>query len=314
MTEKCPICLESLSSDIGVIVPCGHCVHRSCFESYREHYAKTVEAPSDSKLPMPPCPMCKRKCKKFHNIFLTIPNSNTSSLGSTNVGTSESDLEFTQQAVASLAGENMQLKETLSTMRSLSKDQNQLLHHMLPKCKELENKLKRSQRDKHQIELALREIESENSDLITEWNDIEIKMQCIKAEKTDLERKLQLSQKEKFALCGIWNQLDGKLTKANKKREQLKEELKRGSSEQQEFRKTAELEKKNLQSQLEQSQLETKNLKNEIKRLKQLNKKKRKSKKHIVGVSSKVALISSVSTCSELKSFRKRHVVRLDRS
>lgn len=314
MTEKCPICLESLSSDIGVIVPCGHCVHRSCFEAYREHHAKTVEAPSDSKLPMPPCPMCKRKSKKFHNIFLTIPHSNASCQG-TNLGTSN-DLEYTQQAVASLAGENMQLKETLSNMRSLSKDQSQLLHHMLPKCKELENKLKRSQRDKHQIELALREIESENSDLITEWNDIEIKMQCIKAEKTDLERKLQLSQKEKFALCGIWNQLDGKLTKANKKREQLKEELKRGSSEQQQFRKTAELEKKSLQSQLEQSQMETKNLKNEIKRLKQLKKKKRKSKskKHTVGDSSMVALVSSIRTSSELKSFRRRHVVRLDRS
>lgn len=215
----------------------------------------------------------------------------------------------------------MQLKESLSSMRSLSHDQSELLHRMIPKYTELENQLLRSQNDKHQTELALREIESENADLITEWNDIEIKMQCIKAEKSDLERKLQVSQKEKFALCGIWNQLDGKLTKANKKRDLLKEELKRGYSEQKEFRKVAEMEKNDLKSLLDQSRLQTKTLKREIKKLKQ-EKKKKKSKKHVLAGAG--ALPTSISTSSllssqqggirsELKNFRKRHVVRLHR-
>lgn len=313
MTEKCPICLESLNSDIGVIVPCGHCLHRSCFQALQENHAQNDDASSTSSKPsMPPCPVCKGKSKKFHNIFLTIPS--TCPTVYSDVG-SENDLECTQQAVASLAGENMQLKESLSNMRSLSHDQSQLLHRMLPKYKELEGKLIRSQKDKRQTELALREIESENSDLITEWNDIEIKMQCIKAEKTDLEQKLQISQKEKFALCGIWNQLDGKLTRANKKREHLKEELKRGHSEQKEFRRMAEMEKKDLKSLLDQSRLQTKTLKREIKKLKQLNKQKKKSKKHVAGASltSSASILLSKSVCNDLHNFRKRHAVRLDR-
>lgn len=65
VSNDCPICKEKLISvanhDIGATVPCGHCFHWQCFQTWK----------SFSRQSQPECPICRRSASDFIRIFVT---------------------------------------------------------------------------------------------------------------------------------------------------------------------------------------------------------------------------------------------------
>ena len=76
MSDVCSICLGELRSNIGVVVPCGHCFHVKCFEDYVKH--QRIEKSGNHFIKnvidttLPSCPMCKQDSKMFQKIFLCV--------------------------------------------------------------------------------------------------------------------------------------------------------------------------------------------------------------------------------------------------
>jgi len=85
MSEYCVICQETLCSPfstIGTIVPCGHVVHRSCFQDFitahnisNTHITRVRAALTSVNLStfsrLPHCPICKHESKEFMPLFLS---------------------------------------------------------------------------------------------------------------------------------------------------------------------------------------------------------------------------------------------------
>jgi len=73
MSEICVICQEKLCSSfstIGTIVPCGHVVHRSCFQDFiTAHSTSNTHITRVSRLPR--CPICQHESKEFMQLFLS---------------------------------------------------------------------------------------------------------------------------------------------------------------------------------------------------------------------------------------------------
>lgn len=76
MSDVCSICLGELHSDVGVVVPCGHCFHIKCFEEYLKHQridkSSNDAVTNDIGATLPSCPMCKQDTKMFQKIFLCV--------------------------------------------------------------------------------------------------------------------------------------------------------------------------------------------------------------------------------------------------
>ena len=284
MTDKCIICLEELHTNIGVITPCGHCFHRQCFNEMKK---STTENNNNSmnddcnsgKLPR--CPVCKRKSKKFVDIYLTFEereytkrrsDSDDSHHGDDDTGDergcSASAYADATQALASLTSENMRLRRTLQEVKSVSKDQGELLLNVLPRFDELQSQLAKTTKAKEGIEKELREVEEENSELLTGWNNIEMKMQMVKIEKEELEEKLRETKRKNDDLNQKWNELDLKYTKARKKRKML---VSKQANELKDVKfqiTKSKMEKDELCGMLKKAQMKSLSLKRMIKKLK----------------------------------------------
>jgi hypothetical protein len=93
MGDVCAICLSGLVSDIGVVVPCGHCFHVSCFNELVHHHrtknksrgvehgsdelSRTATMPTSSsnwekkdRDTLPRCPSCMSPSVMFQRLFL----------------------------------------------------------------------------------------------------------------------------------------------------------------------------------------------------------------------------------------------------
>jgi hypothetical protein len=297
MPDKCPICLEELLSSICTITPCGHCFHRSCLQSLTNalHNDPSNQG-SSSKLPR--CPVCKHKSKKFVPLYLTFEkedpvrttnnaNSNadvdananaTNNISDTSTITavaalSDPNYNDATEAVRSLSTHNFQLQKNILELKSLSKDQSDILLEVLPKFDTLESKLRQISREKHLIEKQLLDVEAENADLISDWNEVEMKMQLLQTEKNEL-------RKENTDLSMRRTEVDEKLVKAKRKRKRIEEALRDGFEDHQVQARELEVvkdeivksqvEKERLSCLLKESQLETDKLRKKVKKLKRM--------------------------------------------
>uniref|UniRef100_A0A7S2EQ88 RING-type domain-containing protein n=1 Tax=Trieres chinensis TaxID=1514140 RepID=A0A7S2EQ88_TRICV len=256
MTDKCSICLEDLHSDIGVATPCGHCFHRSCFDSFKTDCASRSDGDRDKV--MPRCPVCKRKMKKFYNVFLTFQQRGDDACGA---GCADA-----MKAVATLTGENIRL--------------NRRLREILPLYDELETKVSQTKREKKELMKQMKELDETNSVLLSEWNDAEVQLELVKAKKKQIERRLKETNEENQDLHCIWNELDSQLYRAKSKKKEAKMALKRKADEldgtnEQIARVTRE--KKKLKMKLDKYALQAEQWRNETSKLrKQLKKLKNK--------------------------------------
>mmetsp|Transcript_6256 Transcript_6256/g.7931 ORF Transcript_6256/g.7931 Transcript_6256/m.7931 type:complete len:276 (+) Transcript_6256:157-984(+) len=207
MTEKCIICLEELHNNIGTISPCGHCFHVKCYNALKAN--KENDSSSCDKLR---CPICKTKSKKFIPIYLSFEaRENPSVGGGGDENECSSSCADATQAVASLTSENMRLRKSLQEMKTLSKNQSDKLIDILPRFDEVQARLSEISKDKEQIERELREVEEENSELLSGWNDIEMK-------NNELKVRLLETKRENVTLSSNWSKLDQKLSRARRKR------------------------------------------------------------------------------------------------
>lgn len=87
MVERCSICLQEMHNDIGTFIPCGHCIHVTCFKEYLANYQlqerriqlsvagsnqeNVVNLSSRDKIPK--CPLCLSRSTGFQKIFLSLP-------------------------------------------------------------------------------------------------------------------------------------------------------------------------------------------------------------------------------------------------
>eukprot|EP01083_Nonionella_stella_P031010 84974_1 len=342
MTDKCPICLEELRSSIGTITPCGHCLHVECFQKLRMATKKMNDDENNdsdsSELPskLPRCPVCKRKAKKFVNLYLTFEDKTNQqqlrqlqlqqqqssclpqchndndddrsciplsfdqhqrerSMSTTSIGTAgtlssehstiniDSDVV---EAVRNLTTENFRLQKSLRELKSLSRDQSELLLDIMPKLQHLESRLTTTSHEKSLIEKELRLVEDENSELISDWNNVELKLHMLQSEKNELQHRLHQSKEENSQLSSRRSIVDTKLAKAKRKRKRIESALQEGWMSQQKQAEELELvkdqirqsrgEKEDLSCRLHQSRLETIRLKKEVKRLKKNKKQKQK--------------------------------------
>ena len=224
--------------------------------------------------------MCKHKSKKFVDIYLTFEDKENSSRNRSNSvcsltfsngeeGEGDDDCtDDTTKALASLTSENMRLRKSLHEMKSVSKGQGELLLDVLPRFDELQSKLNTVTKDKDQMEKELREVEEENSELLTGWNDIEMKMQMVKIERDELEERLKESKRRNDDLNTKWNEFDQKLNKAKKKRKimELKQAVEMNDVKI-EIRKH-QMEKEELLNLLKKSRAKATSLKRAVKKLK----------------------------------------------
>ena len=207
MNDKCPICLEDLRTNLGVIASCGHCLHTSCWDELKQSVTHNNDSiyGSSSNTKHPRCPICKHKAKRFVKMYLELTSNNKqqpsfqtdqSSSSSTTSTTStinpvmmESEAD---QAVRCLSSENFRLKQKLRELESVSKDQSELLLEVLPKYDAMEHQAKLHTIEKAYLESKLEGIEAENAELISDWNLVEIKMQNLEGENQALQEENEI--------------------------------------------------------------------------------------------------------------------------
>lgn len=304
MPDKCPICLEELVSSICTITPCGHCFHHSCLKRLTEahHDARHCSSSSRELRKLPRCPVCKHKSKKFVPLYLTFEKedyaeaaaSSSSSTSTSSLSPAEvvvTDYEDATEAVRALSAQNFQLQKNILELKSLSKDQSDLLLEVLPKFDSLESKLRQTSREKHLIQKQLLDVEAENADLISDWNTIEMKMQLLQSEKNEL-------QKENTHLCVKRLEVDQKLVRAKRKRKRIEEALRNGFEDQRvQARELEEVKLEMVKSRKETNRLECL-LKESRSEADTLRKKVNKLKKRCTARSASKASEDHGSVCS----------------
>ncbi len=267
MTDKCIICLDELHCNIGAITPCGHAFHRDCFNAMKRSKESSNDSSSDdSSGKLPRCPVCKHKSKKFIDIYLTFEardpmSTHGNRLEGVEGFSSSSSYDEATQALASLTSENMRLRKSLQEVKSVSKGQGELLLDVLPKIDDLQSKLKRTSKEKEMLE-------EENSELLTGWNDIEMKMQMVKIEKEELEEKLRDTKRSNEALHQKWDDLEVKLMKAKKKRKLLESKQADELKDVKFQISKSKLEKEEMFGLLKKAQMKASSLKRMVKKLK----------------------------------------------
>jgi chromosome segregation ATPase len=91
----------------------------------------------------------------------------------------------------SLSLQNSSLRSKIQQLTSLSKDQSDILLDLLPKVDLLEDELQATQVEKEQLNKQIHSLEAENVELITDWNDVEIKLELLKNENCILKRQVK---------------------------------------------------------------------------------------------------------------------------
>lgn len=257
MSESCVICLEKLgcgTTKIGSLVSCGHCFHSECFSRYVDANADEVRT---GKLPK--CPVCKKKAKKFIPLYISFDSCMpvTESREESESGTT----------MKSLSSQNNNLKSKVQHLNELSKDQSDLIVNLLPKFDLLEEQLHKATRERDRFKKQLHRVEAENADLISDWNEVELRLESLKTENLDLKYELDQSRVEnKRRLL-----TESKLKKHKKKRkraESEKSEIERELEECREEKNRVKSENKTLKKALEETEDDLNRLKKRVKKMK----------------------------------------------
>jgi chromosome segregation ATPase len=242
MTDKCSICLEEMVSGIGVAAPCGHCFHVACF-------ARLKAASSDSR-PKPPCPLCKRKVKKLHRIYMTV---------------SQRQPEEVESTIAEMRKENVRLQKRLREIKRLTNDQSDLLFRILPRYDHLEARYSHMKQEKKSLKTRIEALEDENWELLIDSFEV-------KTTNRALETQLEEVNGENMDLHAIWDSLEDRLEESSLEKKKVRRKLKQKLQEQTAHLATTKkgmsklkAEKKVLQAVMTQSRIEVLRLRKKLK-------------------------------------------------
>ena len=260
MTDKCSICLDDMVSGLGVAVPCGHCFHRDCFACLKTHFSRC----SDESRAVPQCPVCKRKVKKFHKVYLNLPR----------ITKEESSLEKekVEKSIVNVRKENLRLHKRLRDLKTLSNDQSDLLFRILPRYDQLETRYSHMKRERRDLQKRLDALDDENWELL--FDNLEAKTSLSRAEEgaRNLEMRLEEADGENHDLHVIWDNLEDRLDKSisQKKRakNKLKQRLRKRTAQLDNFSeemKKLKAEKKCLEAEMAQSRDEVARLRKKLK-------------------------------------------------
>lgn len=270
--DKCPICLEELRSNIGAITPCGHCMHRQCFQKLKEDYQSNDKFfnhdHKNNHNQMPPCPVCKQTSNSFVPLYLTFDQKadSTSTSTSTSNSNDENDdsstntdsIEESLMAVQSLSSRCFQLQKSLRELQSLSRDQSELLLEVLPKFDTLQTELQQTTEEKDGLNQKIDSLKTTHQHLISA--------------KEQLKLKLDKSHQMNCKLTRRQDKISTKLVKANQKRKRMEDLVQRTAMEQERCRKELKAnfmeEAGKLTSLLEQKMDEVHKLNRKVKKLK----------------------------------------------
>jgi len=76
-SEDCPICLEPISQPWGVVTPCGHPCHLSCWDQVVTRHQRSDDGwESDDELPS--CVVCRKRATGFQQVYLALGSTGTS--------------------------------------------------------------------------------------------------------------------------------------------------------------------------------------------------------------------------------------------
>jgi chromosome segregation ATPase len=203
-TDKCSICLEEMVSGIGVAVPCGHCFHVACFARLKADCSLTCP---DSK---PPCPLCKRKVKKFHKVYLTV---------------SQRQPEQEESSIADVRKEKVRLQKRLRELKRLTNDQSDLLFRILPRYDHLETRYSHTKQEKRNLKKRLEALEDENWELLIDSFEV-------KTTNRNLETQLEQANGENMDLHAIWDNLEDQLEDQISQKKRATQKLKQQVQEQ----------------------------------------------------------------------------------
>lgn len=213
MIDKCPICLEELVSNIGVAVPCGHCFHRDCYARLKEdseQRAEVMELPLQQR-----CCLCKKKVRKFHNLFLSFDSIKLSS-----TTREQNDREKL------LWEKGKELEKRIIELQSLSADQSDILCRLVPRHDHLEARYSKLKQEKEQLKRQLKVVEDENWDLRFDCFDATAKLERARAHRDILECRLEEAEGENRDLQVIGKSLEQQLISAKLKRKAVKTKMK----------------------------------------------------------------------------------------
>lgn len=207
MVEKCPICQEDLLDNIGVAIPCGHCFHRDCYEKFKQNCQQRDK--------LHRCCVCKKKTKRFCNIFLSFESSRPSL---------EKDVILEKEAT--LRKEKRKLEKKHCILQSLSNDQNEILTMLLRRQNDLETQCSNMKRESKFLKAQLKNSENECWELRLECYENEINLSEMKSKQNLLEMELEDTNAENKDLHDIWGTLERRLDAAKLKRKSVQSKMK----------------------------------------------------------------------------------------
>jgi len=130
----------------------------------------------------------------------------------------------------SLSLQNSSLRSKINQLTSLSKDQSDILLDLLPKVDLLEDELQATHVEKEQLNKQVHSLEAENVELITDWNEVEIKLEVLKNENCILKRQLKDSKQKIMSFTDKEVAAEQRFQKQKKKRKRV--EMEKAETEQ----------------------------------------------------------------------------------
>jgi len=77
-SEDCPICLEPISQPWGVVTPCGHPCHVSCWDQVVTRHQRSDDGWESDDVALPSCVVCRKRATGFQQVYLALGSTGTS--------------------------------------------------------------------------------------------------------------------------------------------------------------------------------------------------------------------------------------------
>ena len=71
-SEDCPICMEPITKPWGVVTPCGHPYHHSCWDEVVTRHWNELDDDSESEDEQPSCVVCRKEATGFQRVYLDL--------------------------------------------------------------------------------------------------------------------------------------------------------------------------------------------------------------------------------------------------
>jgi len=85
VVEDCPICMEPISKPWGVVIPCGHPFHQSCWDQVvAKHWEESDDESESDDDTQPSCVVCRKVSTGFQRVYLDLGCTGAAASGDNN--------------------------------------------------------------------------------------------------------------------------------------------------------------------------------------------------------------------------------------